>query len=307
MVAFSLISLTWLAAGPVIGPCPVFPEDHIWNTRIDALPVHSKSRQYIRSIGEISPLHPDFGAGTWMGKASGIPYVIAPKGQKGVPVVLSSKESDFKPYVIPPDAPVEGGGDRHVISIDAASCHLYELFAAGKDGKNQWTASSGAIFDLRRYQLRPSGWTSADAAGLPIFPGLVRYEEVAAGAIHHALRFTARRTQRKFEWPARHFASRSTDPELPPMGIRVRLRADYPIDQFPTQARVILQALKTYGMMLADNGGPWYVSGAPHSGWKNDQILTLKKVKGSDFEVVDVSGLLEHPDSGKVRKAPGSH
>ncbi len=304
MLAISpvLLLVSSVAAGPTVGSCPVFPEDHIWNARIDQLPVHPKSRQYIGSIGAESPLHPDFGSGSWKGKLPGIPYIVAARHQKKEKVVLKSPESDTHPYAIPANAPIEGGGDRHVLSIDPTDCHLYELFLAERGGDGKWAASSGAIFNLKGYELRTSGWTSADAAGLPVFPGLARYDEVASGVIRHALRFTARRTQRKFVWPARHFASRLSDEDLPPMGMRVRLRADYPIEGFPPQARVILQALKTYGMMLADNGGPWYVSGAPDPGWKNDQLRTLKKVRGADFEVVDATVLMENPNSGRVKK-----
>lgn len=302
---FSLLTL--LAVSPTVGGCPVFPEDHIWNARVDSLPVHSLSKDYVRSIGESAPLHPDFGAGRYKGALAGIPYSVAAKGQAKVKVALQSRDSDFYSYPLSSSTPIEGdggppNGDRHALVIDPEKCQLYELYAAerGKDGS--WAAESAAIFDLRGYKLRPSGLTSADAAGLPIFPGLARQDEVAAGEIRHALRFTARRTQRTFVWPGRHFASRFSDKELPPMGQRFRLRADYPVDGFPPQARVILQALKTYGMMLADNGGPWYLSGAPSENWDNAQIEVLKRVRGSDFEAVDVSSLMEHSDSGKVRK-----
>jgi hypothetical protein len=199
------------------------------------------------------------------------------------------------PYPIPANVAIEGGrasdGDRHALIVDRDHCRLYELFALYPTGGGRWKAGSGAIWDLRSNRLRPAGWTSADAAGLPILPGLARYEEAARGRIEHALRFTASRTRRAYVWPARHFASSDSDPALPPMGLRVRLKASYPISSFPPQARVVLRALKEYGMILADNGSDWYVSGAPHPKWSNDQLHTLHRVPGSAFEVVDASRL----------------
>ena len=207
-------------------------------------------------------------------------------------------ESDAGPYPIPRDPPIEGGpkapldSDRHILMIDYHNKKLYELFNAvpTKDG---WRAGSGAIFDLTSNQLRPAGWTSADAAGLPIFPGLVRYDEVMEkGEIRHALRFTVRRTQRGYIGPARHWASRSRDRNLPPMGLRVRLRADYDTSRFPKSARVILECLKKYGMLLADNGGNWFITGAPDPRWNDDDLHTIKRVKGSDLEAVDTGPLV---------------
>jgi len=199
------------------------------------------------------------------------------------------------PYPIPRGVAIEGGrsadGDRHALIVDRDRCRLYELFALYPTPGGGWRAGSGATWDLRSNRLRPAGWTSADAAGLPILPGLARYEEVARGRIDHALRFTASRTRRAYVWPARHFASDQTDPDLPPMGLRVRLKRTYPIAGFPPQARVVLRALKEYGMILADNGSDWYVSGAPHLKWSNDQLHALHRVPGSAFEVVDASSL----------------
>lgn len=267
-----------------------FPDDNPWNTPIDADPVDPDSDLLIDSIGRTAPLHPDFGA-DWNGGPFGIPYVVVSGDTPMVPVSFQyADESDPGPYPVPPGAPIEGGaasqGDRHILVVDRDHWMLYELFAAYPSGAG-YTAGSGAIFDLSSNVLRPAGWTSADAAGLPIFPGLVRYDEVMEGkVIRHALRFTAARTRRAYVYPARHFAGASTDPTLPPMGMRVRLKAGFDISGFPPGARVVLQALKTYGMILADNGGNWYLSGAPDSRWNDDELNTLKRLTGNEFEVV---------------------
>ena len=229
-------------------------------------------------------LHPDFGGGG----AYGIPYITVPGTQPMVPVNFTDygDESDPGPYPIPLDAPIEGGGDRHVLAIDRDRCKLYELFAATPRG-TRWDAASGAVFDLRSNELRPEGWTSADAAGLPIFPGLVRYDEVARGRIDHALRFTVSQTQRGYIHPATHFASSSTDPNRPPMGLRFRLKAGFDTSPYTGQARVILEALKKYGMIVADNGSNWYITGAMDPRWNDIDLRQLKSVPGSAFEVVD--------------------
>lgn len=274
------------------GPLEIFPHDNPWNTPVDKLPVHAKSDAWIRSIGPDKPLHPDFGT-VWQGAPNGIPYVVVGPDQKKVAVKFEyADESDPGPYPIPADAPIEGGpkseGDRHIILLDYHQRKLYELFAAYRNADGTWRAGSGAIFDLAGNKLRPAGWTSADAAGLPIFPGLVRYDEaVEAGAIRHALRFTVRRTQRGYIPPATHWASRSNDRDLPPMGMRVRLRADFDASKAPPQVRAIVAAMKTYGLLLADNGGDWFVSGAPNPKWDDDQLHWLKRIRGRDFEVVD--------------------
>ena len=273
-----------------------FPPDNPWNRDISRQPVDPNSDTLIASIGLDRNLHPDFGT-VWQGAPNGIPYVVVPGTQPRVPVRFEyADESDPGPYPIPPDAPIEGGpnskGDRHILVIDRDAWKLYELFSSYPEGKG-WRAGSGAIFDLRSNKLRPAGWTSADAAGLPIFPGLVRYDEVVEEkAIRHALRFTCRRTRRAYVPPATHFASRSSDPNLPPMGMRVRLKAGYDLSKFPPTARVVLQALKTYGMLLADNGGDWFISGAPDPRWDNEALTTLKRVKGRDLEVVRMNGLV---------------
>jgi hypothetical protein len=277
------------------GPaCPVFPRTNAWNERVDRLPVAADSAELIRSIGITSGLHPDFGSGLWDGGRIGIPYdVVSKKTARSHVRFEYADESDRVAYPIPRGVHVEAGSDRHALLLDKSACKLYELFALRRSG-GTWTAGSGAVFDLRSNALRPAGWTSADAAGLPIFPGLARYDEVARGVIDHALRFTAARTRRAYVDPARHDASSSDDPSLPPMGLRVRLKASVDISGFPRQARIVLQALKTYGMILADNGSPWYISGAPNSHWSNDDLHTLGRISGADFEVVDTSSL-PHP------------
>ncbi len=278
------------------GDLEIFPPDNPWNTDVSRLPVHKNSRDWLTSIGLDKPLHPDFGT-VWNGVPNGIPYVVVGKDQPQVPIAFQyADESDPGPYPIPKDAPIEGGekgeGDRHVIVIDCQAQKLYELFSASRQGPG-WKAGSGAVFDLTSNKLRPAGWTSADAAGLPIFPGLARYEEtVEQGEIRHALRFTVRKTQRGYIAPATHFASRSNDTHLPPMGLRVRLKADFEISGYPKTAQVILRGLKKYGMLLADNGGDWFLSGAPHPRWNDDELHALKKVKGSDFECVDTGTIV---------------
>jgi hypothetical protein len=281
----------------VIGGCQVFPSSSVWNQRVDGLPVAKDSAVLIRSIGLDSPVHPDFGSGLYDGQRIGIPYVVVSGGvtPKARPKFDYADESDPGPYPIPANVPIEGApnpddGDRHALIVDRDTCTLYELYALHRSGSG-WAAGSGAIWKLDSNRLRPAGWTSADAAGLPILPGLARYDEVAAGAIDHALRFTAPRTRRAYIYPARHFASSATDPSLPPMGLRVRLKAGVDVSGFPPQARVVLEALMRYGMILADNGSPWYISGAPDPRWSNDDLHSLGRLTGADFEVVDTSGL----------------
>ena len=288
-------------------PCPVFPANNIWNRNISTLPVHPLSSNYINSIGLNSPVHADFGSGLWEGAPIGIPFVWVTEGQPPVSVFFTEypKESDPGPYPVPTNAPIEGGpngtGDRHVLVLDDGNCVLYEMFKAFPLEWGDWEASCGAVFPLTSNTLRMASYTSADAAGLPIYPGLVRYDEVATGTIRHALRFTAPITQRAYLWPARHFASDSTDPNLPPMGLRVRLKASVNISTYPQEIRVIMQALKDYGMFLADNGSPWYISGAPDERWDNDMLHLMDNLSGSDFEAVDESSLMVHPDSGQSR------
>ena len=279
-----------LAALAIAG-CPMFPADNHWNQRVDTLPVHERSGAIMRSIGLDATVHPDFGSGRYEGRRIGIPYKVVPRAQRKVRVRFEyAAESDRGPYPIPRDPPIEGGSDRHILLVQRGTCRLYELFAAERAGRT-WTAGSGAIFDLRSNRLRPRGWTSADAAGLPILPGLARYAEVRRGAIRHALRFTVERTRRAFVYPARHFASSLEDPDLPAMGQRLRLKSGVDPARFPRQARVIVRALKRYGMLLADNGSSIYLSGAPHPGWDNDDLRALERLRGSDLEVVEASGI----------------
>jgi hypothetical protein len=282
---------------PSAPKCPLFPRSSHWNKPVDKLPVHSRSEGIVGGIGAGRSAHADFGSGLYEGRPIGIPYTTVGRAQPPVPVSFEyADESDRGPYPIPPKAPIEGGagsdGDRHVIVVDRSRCRLFELYAAyPRDGGRSWRAGSGAIWNLRSNRLRPAGWTSADAAGLPILPGLARYDEVRRGRIDHALRITAPRTRRAYIYPARHFASSSNDPNLPAMGERVRLKRSFDVSRFPRQARVVLRALKRYGGIVADNGSAWYVSGAPHRGWDNDQLQTLGRVRGRDFEVVDTSRL----------------
>jgi hypothetical protein len=296
---------------PQLAGCPILPADNIWNRQVDALPVHPHSDDYVASIGAGEHVHADFGSGEWPpGSDSpiGIPYVVVPGTQPKVEVSFHyADESDPGPYPIPPNAPIEGGpdgtGDRHVLVLEQETCALYELFDAWPQADGSWIAGSGAVYDLRSNALRPAGWTSADAAGLPILPGLVRYGEVSSdgAAIRHALRFTAPRTQRAYVWPARHDASELTGAQYPPMGVRFRLKAGFDLSGFSPETRVILRALQTYGLILADNGSPWYLSGAPDERWDNDVLHELHRVRGADFEAVDVSSLMVHPDSGQAR------
>jgi len=277
--------------------CPIFPANNPWNERVDTLPVAADSQQIIASIGLTTGLHPDFGSGLYDGQPIGIPFDVVSRTTPRYHVRFDyADESDHVAYPIPKTVHIEGGrastGDRHAILVDKSACRLYELYALYPSGKG-WKAGSGATWNLRSNAVRPAGWTSADAAGLPIFPGLARYDEVARGVIDHALRFTVEHTRRAFVYPARHDASSSDDPSLPPMGLRVRLKANVDISGFPRQARIVLQALKTYGMIVADNGASWYISGAPDPHWSNDDLHTLGRITGSDFEVVDTSSL--HP------------
>jgi hypothetical protein len=276
--------------GTRVAGCPVLPATDAFNRDISKAPVDARSDAYVRSIGLGGRLHPDFASKTY-----GIPFKIVAKTQKRVPIHFTDygDESDKGPYPIPASVPVEGGGDRHVIVLQRGTCLLYELFGAQK-AAGGWNAASGARFDLRSGKPRPKGWTSADAAGLPIFPGLARADEVVgAKAITHALRVTVQRSQKAYVAPARHLASSDTDPDLPPMGLRLRLKASFDLKPFHGQALVILKALKRYGMIVADNGSSWYITGAPDRRWDDENLHTLGQVPGSAFEAVQ-SGPLVH-------------
>ena len=302
--AFAVALLTGSAAHarrlPAARHCPIFPANNAWNQRVDKLPVATDSAQLIASIGLDAPVHADFGSGKWDGGPIGIPFDVVSKQTHRSHVSFEyADESNRVPYPIPRRVHIEGGphatGDRHALLVDKSSCRLYELYDLRHTSRG-WTAGSGAMWSLRSNHLRPAGWTSADAAGLPIFAGLARWDEAKRGVIDHALRFTASETRRAYVYPARHYASSSNDPSLPPMGLRVRLKASVNIASFPPQARVVLRALQRYGMILADNGSPWYISGAPNPHWSNDQLHTLGRLTGADFEVVDTSSL---PEPGK--------
>ena len=295
VVAACLVGLGGAAASatrlPAAPACPVFPADNSWNRKVDRLPVAADSAAIVRSIGLDDHVHADFGSGLWEGRPIGIPVTVVSRATPRSRVSFEyADESDRVAYPIPANVRIEGGSDRHALLVDRDACRLYELFALRRES-GRWTAGSGAVWSLRSNRLRPAGWTSADAAGLPILPGLARYEDVARGRIDHALRVTVSRTRRAYVWPARHFASSDTDASLPRMGERLRLRREYPIARFPRQARIVLQAMKDYGLIVADNGSDWYVSGAPDPRWSNDQLHTLHGVPGSAFEVVDARSL----------------
>jgi hypothetical protein len=278
-------------------PCSVFPADNVWHANVSTLPVRADSTRLVASIGATQPAHPDFGA------EFGFPVTTLRAGQAAVAVSFDYKgESDRGPYPIPAGVLIEGGGDRHVILYDQAGCKAYELFAAQKRADGSWHAGSGAVYDLRSNKLRPAGWTSADAAGLPILAGLVRYDEVVAGRVDHAIRMTVPTSRNTYLWPGRHAASSHTDAALPPMGLRMRLKSTVDISKFPPQARAIAEALKRYGAIVADNGSAWFFSGTQDNRWSNRQLDALKSLRGSDFEAVDESGLMLDPDSGAVRR-----
>ncbi len=301
--------LSLAAQGQIYG-CDLLPADNIWNAPATSLPVDVNSAAYITTIGPGANVHADFGSGVWPpGSDSpiGIPIVDVPGTQALVPIsFVWSGESDPGPYPIPPDAPIEGGpsgaGDRHVLVVDRDACILYELFNAFPvGGGTSWNAHSGAVFDLDSNLLRPDGWTSADAAGLPIVPGLIRAEEVFVdGIIRHAIRFTVPETRDTHVWPARHDASDNSGAQYPPMGQRFRLRADLDASSMSTAAQIIVQAMKTYGMILADNGSAWFISGEPSGLWDNGDLHDLDVIVGSDFVAVDSSSLMIDPDSGQV-------
>jgi hypothetical protein len=302
--AFWLLGGLAFAQQP-LGSCKVFPANNIWNTPVDSLPVASNSATLVGTIGTSVTLHADFGSGTYNGAPIGIPFITVLGSQTKYPATFQyASESDPGPYAIPLTAPIEGGsqstGDRHAIAVDTDNCILYELYAAYPQTAS-WQAGSGVIFDLKSNALRPAGWTSADAAGLPIFPGLVRYDEMASGAITHAIRLTVPQTLDSYLWPARHEASSLTDPKYPAMGQRFRLKASFDVSTYPMDDQVILKALQKYGMIVADNGSAWYISGATDPRWNNNDLGMLRNVVGSDFEAVDDSVFTVDPNTAQAR------
>ncbi len=291
--------------GPLPGPiagCSMFPYNNIWNAPVNTLPVHPRSDQWVNSIGRNTGFHMDFGSGTWDGGPIGIPYNVVGAGVPKVPVSFYyPDESDPGPYPIPSNPKIEHGSDHHILIVDNSTCTLYELYDASYSGGG-WHAGSGAIWNLNSNALRPDTWTSADAAGLPILPGLVRYDEILSGKIDHAIRFTVSDTN-GYIWPARHLTSDDPSaPHIPPMGARFRLKPSFNISGYPAHMRVILTAMKTYGIILADNGSDWYVSGAPDPRWDNDMLHLLDDLTGDDFEAVDTSVLMVNTNSGAAGK-----
>jgi hypothetical protein len=285
--------------------CALFPADSHWHADVSRLPVDSRSATWVGSAGAGSNLHADFGSGEWDGGPIGIPYIAVPGNQPRVPITFEyDDESDPGPYPIPASAPIEGGpqsdGDRHVLVVDRDNCRLWETFATYPNGDGTWRAGSGALWNLNSNALRPPTWTSADAAGLPILPGLVRYDEVMSGSIDHAIRITLNRTDRRYVWPATHQAGYGNASNAP-MGARLRLKATFNINSYPETAQVILRALKKYGAIVADNGSSWFISGVPHAGWDNDVLHVLHGVKGADLEFVDASSLMVSSSSGQAR------
>lgn len=294
------------SSGPHIAGCPIFPADNVWNTPIDTLKKDKHSDDYIQRMGPALPMHPNFGSDP----NNGIPITIIKPGRARVPITFTyGDESDLGHYPTPEGALVEGGwnspegSDRHVIMVDEGRCVLTELGAVGKQKDGSWKADAGIKMDLTSNALRAPDKTSTDAAGLPVIAGLLRYDEVASGEVKHAIRFTTPKTQRAYVWPARHFASRITDPTYPPMGQRFRLRADFDISGFSKENQVILKGLKKYGMILSDNGGSWFIIGEPDKRWNDSDLAKLKTIKGENFEAVDESDWQMLPDSGRVDPA----
>lgn len=298
--ANALTSVAPAGNGPALANCPIFPADNIWNTRVDMLPIHPMSEAWIDNIGRDEGFHMDFGSGSWDGGPIGIPYNVVGGSSvtKHTVEFYYPDESDAGPYPIPENPGMEYGSDHHILVVNTDDCKLYEIYDAIYEN-GVWSGGSGAIWDLHSNALRPDTWTSADAAGLPILPGLLRYDEVLAGEIRHAIRFTVENTA-GYIWPARH---QTDDPQdgVPPMGARFRLKADYDISSFPPEMQVILRAMKEYGIILADNGSNWYVSGAPDERWDNDMLHLLDVLTGNDFEAVATSMLMVDPNSGEVK------
>ena len=320
-VAFVTTGVMWLGLTVALSPtpasagtplpgapnCPMFPADNVWNTPVANLPVNPQSAAWLASMdASTTNLHPDFGPSDDPSTPYGIPYTVVSPSQPEVPITFQyADESDPGPYPFSASTPIEGGqqstGDRHAIMVNPATCTLYELWDAQYSASGS-TAGSGAIWNLNSNALRPAGWTSADAAGLPILPGLVRYDEVQSGVITHAIRMTAETTDTSYIWPARHEAGSSSNPDLPPMGARFRLKADYNISGYSAQAQVVLRAMQQYGLILADNGSNWYFGGTADENWPIALVNELKQVPASAFEAVDESSLMIDPNSGQARQ-----
>lgn len=295
-------------SGPNIAGCPIFPENNFWNVRVDNLPVYPHSNDWVNAIGANSTFHADFGSGTWEGGKIGIPYNVLPAAQADVELTFDEfgEESDSGPYPIPDSALIEAGSDHHILLVREGECRLYELYHAHNEG-GTWFAGSAVIWGLTSNALRPHDWTSSDLAGMPILPGLARYEEVAGGEIRHALRFTAFNTAEGYIWPARHpvpdLTAESQNLSLPPMGARFRLKATFVIPtDAPGEIQIILQVMKIYGIVLTDHGSEWYVTGAPDERWNNEELHWLNEnLRGLEFEAVDTSGMMSDPNSAAVK------
>ena len=304
-------SPAWAGSPPSAPNCPILPADNVWHADISGLPVNAHSGAWLGNMAAGSThLHPDFGSSGDPNAPYGIPWTAVPDSHSRVtPSFDYADESDPGPYPFGPDTPIEGGqastGDRHALMVDKDTCVLYELYNANWNGGRP-TAGSGAVFNLRSNALRPATWTSADAAGLPIMPGLLRLDEVQSGNIDHAIRFTASRTDRSFLWPARHQAGSASDPNLPPMGARFRLRGDFNMAGYRPDTQVVLRAMQHYGLILADNGSNWYFQGEAINNWDDGFISDLKRIPASAFEAVDESSLMVDPNSGQYRGGPAS-
>ena len=309
LVATAALAVTGLSGCQSVVPgtsCPMFPSDSHWHAPVTGLPVLANSSSIVATVGASAGLKADFGSGLWDGGPIGIPYVVVPGTQAKVRVTFDyADESDAGPYPVPANPPIEGGaasdGDRHILIVDKGACRLYELYDAHPTSTSSWTAGSGSIWDLKSNALRPASWTSADAAGLPILPGLVRYDEVAAGKVDHAIRMTVPVSRTAYVWPARHQAGSTSSTNAPAMGQRFRLKSSVKETDFPASVRPIITALKTYGAINADNGSAWFMSGVPDERWNNDDLATLRRIPGSSFEAVDASSLKVSNDSGQVK------
>jgi hypothetical protein len=309
-VGVSLLAAPSASAAPRALPgtaCPVLPADSVWHADVRRLPVHTRSSQWLAHMSSTRTLHPDFGPSYGAQPVPyGIPVTVVAGTHAKVAVHFDyADESDRGPYPLGSDTKIEGGpsadGDRHAVVVDKDTCRLYETFATRKSGSS-WSAGSGAIWSLKSNALRPRTWTSADAAGLAILPGLLRYDEVAAGRVDHAIRFTTDKTDRRFLWPARHQAGSVNDPSYPPMGARFRLKASYSPAGLRPDTAAVLTAMKTYGVILADNGSPWFFQGTADTRWPSALLDQLKRVPASAFEAVDESRLMVNADSGQARK-----